>query len=182
MLAAQKQIESLQRSQLDMMEAVLRTLVGATESVTNANLAAACAFLQTGNDRGGGQLTAQGRTGLPTSAGDLLQVATEVQKNYSQKLSDIAWSTSGELVQIAKAHLGDSGDRICELMGMSLQGGPAGSEVPILFLKNAFAAPNVLFDAFLKAAKDAVHAVKPNEGAASMTAGARTTPKARLLA
>jgi hypothetical protein len=162
MLPAQEYFDSLQKAQLDMIEAVARTLLDATESITNANLAAACALMQADRWAAGGPSDRHRETHPPANAGDLLHSMTEAQRSYSRKLFDVACSTNAELVQIATARLSDETDRICEVLGMPFQGGPVGSEVAILFLKSAFSVPKLLLGACSKAARDAVEPVKPN--------------------
>jgi hypothetical protein len=145
----------LSEDQFGPLRAIVNTWVNASQEVASANLAASCTVLQAVRRDTPNMLSVPATPQKAGDTRDLPATVAEVLSTYSQKLVEIANDCNAQWLQILEAQVGQSNDRLCELVGLALQGAPLGSHVPVLFLKNAFAAQRLVIEALSKSAAPA---------------------------
>ncbi len=151
MMPTPETLARLQRSQLDALDALTKTWIHAGQEIASANLAAARAMLgdvQPIADRApDNRPSAQG----PGADPDLAAMA-QALSTYAVQLFGIARRASAQLLRVAGAQADGTSNGVSELAGLAFPSGSFGSQVSVLFLKTAFSASRVWFDAWTNSA------------------------------
>jgi phasin family protein len=167
MFSTPAQFVEIQKGQIDTLYALSHALFGATEKLTDLNIAAAKAILEESSETAQSYLGVKDPKELVSMNVGFAQPTLEKLVSYNRNLYSIASSTGAEISKIVEVRIADTNRKVAELVDFAAKNAPAGSESAVSLIKNAFAASNSAFDSFSRAAKQAVSVAESNIAAAT---------------
>lgn len=167
MFATPAQFVEIQKGQIDTLYALSHAFFGATEKLTDLNIAAAKALLEESSETTQSYLGVKDAKELVSMNAGFAQPALEKLVSYNRNLYSIASATGAEISKIVEVRIADTNRKVAEMVDFAAKNAPAGSESAVSMIKNAFAASNSAFDSFSRAAKQAVSVAESNIAAAT---------------
>lgn len=167
MFATPAQFVEIQKGQIDTLYALSHALFGATEKLTDLNIAAAKALLEESSETAQSYLGVKDPKELVSMNASFAQPTLEKLVSYNRNLYSIASAAGAEISKIVEVRIADTNRKVAEMVDFAAKNAPAGSESAVSLIKNAFAASNSAFDSFSRAAKQAVSVAESNIAAAT---------------
>lgn len=167
MFATPAQFAEIQKGQLDTVYALSHALFGATEKLSDLNIAAAKALLEESSETAQSYLGVKDAKEFVSMSAGFAQPTLEKIVSYNRNLYSIATATSAEISKIVEVRIADANRKVAEMVDFAAKNAPAGSESAVSLIKNAVAASNSAYDTFSKAAKQAVNVAESNIAAAT---------------
>jgi len=164
-----EQFVQLQKSALDMFQAIALKSVEGFEKISELNIQAMKASLTEGSSQMKSAFTARDPKSFGEFALTGAQPAVEKFTAYANHVYEITSETGTEIAKLFEKQFADGNRQLTAAIDEMAKTAPAGTEGVVTFVKSAVSAANTAYDQVNKAAKQVADLAEANIAAATKT-------------
>jgi len=173
-----EQVFAMQKSALDMFQAVALKSVEGFERFSELNIQAMKASLSESGEQMKTVFSAKDPKAFGEFAMNGAQPAVEKFAAYANHVYEIASDTGTEIAKLFEKQFAEGNKQLTAAVEAMAQNAPAGTEGVVTFVKSAVSAANTAYDQVNKAAKQVADMTEANIAAATKVGGRAAGKKA----